>query len=55
MDDHQRRVWAEMLRQIDDWEQGRIGLPRLVEALYGLLELLPGTTWITGKASEMGG
>jgi hypothetical protein len=38
MDDRQRRVWAETLRQIDDWEQGRIGLPRLVENLYGLLE-----------------
>jgi hypothetical protein len=38
MDDRQRRVWAEMVRQIDDWEQGTIGLRRLVEALYGLLE-----------------
>jgi hypothetical protein len=31
-----------MLRQIDDWEQGTIGLRRLVEALYGLLEASEG-------------
>jgi hypothetical protein len=38
MDERQRRVWTQMLRQIDDWEQGNLGLARLVTNLYGLLE-----------------
>jgi hypothetical protein len=42
-----------MLRQIDDWEQGTIGLRRLVEALYGLLEAseIDGV-YVYGKGSE---
>jgi hypothetical protein len=36
VDDHQRRMWSQMLDRVDEYEHGRIDLARLVEDLRGL-------------------
>ena len=37
MDDHQRRMWSQMLDRVDEYDAGRIDLGRLVKDLRGLL------------------